>query len=345
MRSISLAWVIGVGAAVACAPAWAAASSDAENAVTMKPYITVDLQYTIPDTHRDARSGIGEVLSGGLALSKHFGVELGGEYNHFNANSSAPGYPWRNYAARLGGMYFFNRERKFEPFLTLGGGWTRNVLTSNNQADNSPFADAGFGMMSFWQIAHSWVGFRAQALYRWTFIDTTKFTVPDVNKDFREPLFSVGVVIPIGATVAENQAPPPPPPAEQAPPPPPPAAKQMNPNQKFEDIHFAFDKSKLTDYAKASLDSDAATIQKLEQEYPDLKVDISGNTDWIGTAEYNMGLSERRANAAKDYLVRKGVDGSRVTTYAYGETKPIAPNTTSEGRALNRRDEIRTHSP
>jgi OOP family OmpA-OmpF porin len=74
-------------------------------------------------------------------------------------------------------------------------------------------------------------------------------------------------------------------------------------------------------------------------------VDVSGHTDWIGTDAYNQALSERRANTVKDYLVQKGVDASHIRTFAYGESQPVAPNTTPEGRALNRRAEIRTTGP
>ena len=114
-------------------------------------------------------------------------------------------------------------------------------------------------------------------------------------------------------------------------------------NRSFENVNFAFDKADLTDYAKAILDNAVNVINGLVQKYPSLKVDVSGHTDYIGTEAYNLGLSERRANAVKGYLTRKGVDANRIGTFSYGETKPIAPNETSEGRALNRRTEVRTH--
>lgn len=120
-------------------------------------------------------------------------------------------------------------------------------------------------------------------------------------------------------------------------------AANAGPNRSFENTHFAFDKADLTDYAKAILDNAATVIGGLAKKYPSLKVDISGHTDWIGTDAYNQALSERRANVVKNYLTRKGVDASRISTFAYGETKPVAPNDTEEGRALNRRAEIRTH--
>ncbi|MBL6750761.1 MAG: OmpA family protein [Nevskia sp.] len=180
--------------------------------------------------------------------------------------------------------------------------------------------------------------------FRYHWIDTKASHFPGAPgngvSSFNEPVISVGLLIPIGsrtkAPAGEY--------ASESPPavtPPPPSADK-GPVRRFEDVHFAFDKYNLTDYAKASLDGDATTISSLATKYPTLNVDVSGHTDWIGTDAYNQALSERRANAVKDYLVRKGVETSRIRTFAYGESQPVAPNTTAEGRALNRRAEIRT---
>lgn len=116
----------------------------------------------------------------------------------------------------------------------------------------------------------------------------------------------------------------------------------MGASQKLGTVYFAFDKSDLSSEAMATLDSAASTIGELSTSYPNLKVEVSGHTDWIGTDGYNQGLSERRANSAKNYLVRKGVDSGRIATFAYGESKPVATNETDEGRQLNRRAEIET---
>jgi OOP family OmpA-OmpF porin len=81
----------------------------------------------------------------------------------------------------------------------------------------------------------------------------------------------------------------------------------------------------------------AATLTK----NPDLKVEVAGHTDDVGDADLNMGLSERRAKTVMDYLIRYGVDASRITFRGYGESEPIANNTTVDGRARNRRVELR----
>ncbi|MBU1195614.1 MAG: OmpA family protein [Proteobacteria bacterium] len=80
-------------------------------------------------------------------------------------------------------------------------------------------------------------------------------------------------------------------------------------------------------------------VEVLEKN-PGMTVQLDGHCDNIGSAQYNMGLSARRANAVKQYLVDEGIAASRVKTKAYGLSKPVATNDTDEGRALNRRVEI-----
>jgi OmpA-OmpF porin, OOP family len=114
------------------------------------------------------------------------------------------------------------------------------------------------------------------------------------------------------------------------------------PNRTFENVNFAFDRAELTDYARGILDSASQVINELSGQYGSLKVQIDGHTDSVGSPGYNVALSERRANAVKQYLIRKGVDAKRIETQGFGLTKPIATNDTDAGRALNRRAEVRT---
>ena len=115
-------------------------------------------------------------------------------------------------------------------------------------------------------------------------------------------------------------------------------------DRKFEDINFGFDKATLTDYAKSTLDKTAAEIRQLIAEDSELRVDLEGHTDSIGTEAYNKRLGERRANVVRDYLVEKGVGAARISTSSAGESDPIASNETPKGRLLNRRVEIRAMS-
>ena len=103
-----------------------------------------------------------------------------------------------------------------------------------------------------------------------------------------------------------------------------------------EKILFAFSKSDLSDSAKKNLDN-LATILK---NNPNTNIEIQGHTDSRGTEEYNMGLSLRRANAVRDYLISQGIDPARMTVKGYGETAPAYSNDTPEGMAQNRRVEF-----
>ena len=111
--------------------------------------------------------------------------------------------------------------------------------------------------------------------------------------------------------------------------------------RRFEDVNFAFDSSAISEYASVLLDNTAAEIRALQEKYKEVTVQITGHTDSVGTKEYNSGLSTRRANAVRDYLVRKGVNPDSIVTLGFGETQPVASNKTPQGRLLNRRAEVR----
>jgi OOP family OmpA-OmpF porin len=81
-------------------------------------------------------------------------------------------------------------------------------------------------------------------------------------------------------------------------------------------------------------------VQALKAQ-PELNVEIQGHTDNTGAHSYNVDLSQRRAQSVKAYMVSSGIDGARMTTKGYGPDDPIAPNTTREGRARNRRVELK----
>lgn len=102
------------------------------------------------------------------------------------------------------------------------------------------------------------------------------------------------------------------------------------------DVLFDFDESAIKPEFEGVLNEIADMIVAADEE-----VTIEGHTDSIGTEEYNMGLGQRRADSVADYLASQGVPMEDMTTVSYGETRPVAPNDTPEGRALNRRVEIK----
>ncbi|MBD3764272.1 MAG: OmpA family protein [Rhodobacterales bacterium] len=103
-----------------------------------------------------------------------------------------------------------------------------------------------------------------------------------------------------------------------------------------QDILFAVDSAALRSDLVADLNAVARNLQK----YPDTTVQVVGHTDNTGSAEYNLDLSQRRADAVAAELRAGGVSSGRIVAYGRGESQPVASNLTEEGRAQNRRVEI-----
>jgi len=103
------------------------------------------------------------------------------------------------------------------------------------------------------------------------------------------------------------------------------------------DVLFDFDKSVIKPEGRPILDE----VVLILENNPSLRIDIQGHTDSIGSEEWNQGLSERRAKAVMEYLVAAGIDPERLTMQGFGEGSPATTNETKEGRALNRRVELK----
>lgn len=102
------------------------------------------------------------------------------------------------------------------------------------------------------------------------------------------------------------------------------------------DVLFAVDSTVLGAESRSSLDQAAHVFL----EYPKTAILSQGHTDSTGSESHNQDLSERRAGAVSNYLVGRGVDGSRITALGYGEGHPVATNDTTEGRRQNRRVDL-----
>lgn len=98
-------------------------------------------------------------------------------------------------------------------------------------------------------------------------------------------------------------------------------------------VNFGLDQYDIDATAREILDSQVVWLQR----YPNVRVTVEGHADERGTREYNLALGDRRANAAKNYLVARGVSPSRITTISYGKERPIALGSDEESWARNRR--------
>ncbi|MBE7181477.1 MAG: DUF4398 and OmpA-like domain-containing protein [Terriglobus roseus] len=107
------------------------------------------------------------------------------------------------------------------------------------------------------------------------------------------------------------------------------------------DVLFDTGKYTLKQNAQISL----AKVSAILEQYPDLKLQIEGYTDSVGSDELNQKLSDDRARATQDFLVQQGVNAANITAQGYGKTNPVADNSTAQGRAQNRRVEMVVSGP
>ena len=112
--------------------------------------------------------------------------------------------------------------------------------------------------------------------------------------------------------------------------------EELNKQGYLKRIHFDFDKYFIREDMKALLEQNARWLLK----YSTVVVSIGGHCDERGTEEYNMALGEKRASAAKDYLVNLGVPNDRINIVSYGKTQPLVKGIDEETHYMNRRDEF-----
>lgn len=281
-------------------------------------------------------TGYGGGLKFGRALSDHWDVQMGYVYGRA-ANS---GNRIQQHLLGVDGLYLFSRET-FRPFFLVGAGVERDRVKVNGDhtSQTAPYASIGAGVQA---VLSDRVTFQADLRNVHGF--GNKFDNLKSNNYY----LTVGLNIAFDAPPAPAAAAPAPvapavmpAPAPSAPPPPPPAPR-------FEKVSlsatklFAFDNDKLV-APMPKLDE----IAKLLNENSGISnVVITGYADRLGNPKYNQKLSERRANAVKDYLVSKGVAADRLSAVGKGSANPVVECTEKNRAALikclepNRRVEV-----
>jgi len=128
------------------------------------------------------------------------------------------------------------------------------------------------------------------------------------------------------------------------PPPPPPAAKAPLSERvtALQDAFFDYDKSDIRDDARAALTKNADLLKAIFQDFPDAVITVEGHCDERGSAEYNLGLGDRRATSAKDFLVQLGVPADRLKTISYGKERPVCTESNEACWQRNRRAHFST---
>ncbi len=301
-------------------------------------YLTGSTGFNLQDSDRGTSDAPHLGLGLGKFISPNWSVD--GELNYQLPNLESNRHlNWSQYGISFDlRRHFISEGRDWNPYALFGLGYQHaeeefDAFPSPNspgrREDGNLAAKIGVGVQTTFD---SRVAVRTELAYRTDF-DNRSVNAPNEDS-FGDILATVGVIIPLGPKpVAPVVAPPPPPPPPVAPPPPPPTAISID----LTGVNFDFDKYNLRPDAVVIL-NEAVEILK---RYPDLRVEVAGHTDSIGTAAYNQALSERRANAVYNYLTSNGIDSSRLLgPVGYGLTRPIDTNSTREGRARNRRTEL-----
>lgn len=110
------------------------------------------------------------------------------------------------------------------------------------------------------------------------------------------------------------------------------------------DVYFDYDKSDVRDDARAVLNKDAEALKQIFATYPNGIVTVEGHCDERGSAEYNLGLGDRRSTAVKEYLVNLGVPGDKIKVISYGKEKPVCSDANESCYQKNRRGHFSANS-
>ena len=159
----------------------------------------------------------------------------------------------------------------------------------------------------------------------------SKSVYPNDTTTYRLTATGPGGTLSKSATVTVTAPPPP------APPPAPPKETIEQRVGQLQDAFFDYDKSDIREDARAALTKDADALKSILQDFPSGTITVEGHCDERGSAEYNLGLGDRRATAAKDFLVQLGVPGDRLKTISYGKERPVCTESNEGCWQRNRR--------
>jgi OOP family OmpA-OmpF porin len=297
----------------------------------------------------------------GLSAGKHLNDRWSLEANINTTRLEAPG--GRDVSLRgtsLDLLRVFARDKAVSPYLTVGAGAVHSDLGTGPH-DDQLMLQAGVGLLArVWrnESGTRTLSLRPEVKARWE--DAGRFGY------FRDYLATVGLQFSFGPQrVAEQPALPaaPAPAPAPAPRPAPPADSdgdgvvdsqdrcpgtprgvavdangcEQKGSITLEGVSFELNSADLTAASLPVLARIAADLKK----YPGLRVEVQGHTDSSGSDRYNLSLSERRAQAVRAYLIDQGVSSGQVEARGYGESQPIADNSTAAGRARNRRVDMK----
>jgi OOP family OmpA-OmpF porin len=287
-----------------------------------------------------SKVGWGGGLKIGMPVHQNWDLQVG----LTGANSYDGPVSYHQTVLSIDALYMMSREN-VRPYIVFGVGSEHDklgnpVLTANKGALNASLgAGLQVGINDRWSL-------QADLRDVHGFLRGNTFGFKSSNNLY----LSVGLNYAINPPPAPlPPAPPPAPVAEQPAPPPAPSAPPPPPPPHFEKVTLSA--TELFDFDSATLKTPQPKLDEiasaLQADTSAKDVDINGYTDRIGSVKYNLKLSERRANAVRDYLIGKGVDGNRLKAHGYGKSHPVVTDCHQKKRseliaclAPNRRAEV-----
>lgn len=343
-------------------------------------YIAPRVGAVLPDSDRDTDASLFTGLGIGWWVNPNFAVDLEWSLNNadFKGNSIRDGHEWESVGLGVSGRWFFSDGEGWRPYFMGGLGALRHAVISESQLSEGrtngwdPMLTAGFGLQYGLSQRTS---FRAELAGRYDRDNNSRNYIGHNKIGFTDAILTAGLVINFGGeAVAAPQK------NEPTPVGPKMSCKDMDDDKDgvnncddrcagtpagtivgpdgcpqkvvidLRGVNFKFDrpttgeKNIAPTLQEPTADSIAILDQAVDtlKRYPDIKVEVAGHTDSIGTDAYNQSLSERRSRIVFDYLTSHGIDASRLDgPKGYGESAPIDTNSTKEGRARNRRTELK----
>ncbi|HEX4852956.1 OmpA family protein [Arenimonas sp.] len=342
----------------AAAMAQSAAAQDFDD----RWYVSGGAGLNFQDETRETADSLYYTLGMGKFISPNWSID--GEINYQNPNFNGRELLFSQYGATLDARYHFIQEgRSWNPYLRFGVGAQKaeeefdafpSPASPGQREDTFLTAQLGLGVQGNWDR----YSLRGEIAHRSAFDDSS--VVAPTSDKFSDLLAGVTLLVKLGNLAAPVE------PTKQPEVPqqtcadldddgdginncddkcPGSAAGQaIGPDGcpvqltiDLKGVNFDFDKDTLRPDAEAIL---AEAVQILAK-YPQLKVEVAGHTDSVGSEQYNQGLSERRARTVYNYLTSNGIDAGRlVGPNGFGESRPLDTNDTAEGRARNRRTEL-----
>jgi len=274
-------------------------------------YIMPQVTVVDPDSRFNGDKNLGGLgLRLGKAVSPSWDIQIGGSIARANNN----GRRFEQDTLGVDGLYIFNRSSNFRPFLLAGLGAERDKLPTASRT--SPYLNLGLGF----QVGLSDQWFMQADLRRTrTYLRGNTFGFDHANTNSVNVGLSYYFEKPVRPVATQYTPPPAPEPTVTPPPPPPPAPARFERVTLSATELFAFDSAELAS-SQPKLDQIAQTLTGGNFNG---NITITGYTDRIGSDAYNQKLSQRRADAVKNYLSSKGVNASRLTAVGKGESNPV----------------------